>query len=206
MMTTIRPFQPDDLEDLYEVCLKTGDSGQDASHLHADHRLVGHIYAAPYGVLAPECCFVAEDRAGVAGYIVGAADTNGFAARCEEEWWPALRRSYPAPRGVPTPDWDLDRMRSWQIHHPYFAPRRVIELYPSHLHINLLPRLQGRDVGRRLIQRWIEAMRAMGSPGLHFGVSHSNTRALRFYRLFGFEELVLPGRGPADGHWFAMTL
>ena len=45
-MAQIRPFRPDDLEGLYDVCLKTGDSGQDATPFYRDKHLLGAIYAA----------------------------------------------------------------------------------------------------------------------------------------------------------------
>ena len=59
-MATIRAYRPDDLAALYDICLTTGASGQDASALHSDPELVGHIYAAPYGVLEPDRVLVAE--------------------------------------------------------------------------------------------------------------------------------------------------
>ncbi len=34
----------------------------------------------PYARFSPECCLVAEDRQGVAGYILGAVDTRAFEA------------------------------------------------------------------------------------------------------------------------------
>jgi hypothetical protein len=96
-MTHIRPVVAADLDALYRIALLTGDSGADASALHKDPRLVGHIYAAPYATLSPETAFVAEDAAGVAGYIVGALDTRAFEARLERDWWPALRAEYADP-------------------------------------------------------------------------------------------------------------
>ena len=88
-------MRPDDLGALYEIALATGDNGQDASGQHQDGRMVGHIYAAPYATLEPGSAFVAEDRQGVAGYIVGTHDTDAFEARMEAEWWPPLRWSGP---------------------------------------------------------------------------------------------------------------
>ena len=93
----IRPYRPSDLDELYRICLLTGDAGQDATPLYQDLRLLGHIFAAPYGVLEPSLAFVAEDAAGVGGYIVGALDTQAFEERLESEWWPALRGRYPDP-------------------------------------------------------------------------------------------------------------
>ena len=43
----IRPYRPSDLDELYRICLLTGDAGQDATALYQDPRLLGHIFAAP---------------------------------------------------------------------------------------------------------------------------------------------------------------
>ena len=203
---TIRPAAPEDLDDLYRICLLTGDSGQDASALYRDARLVGHLYAAPYAVLEPESAFVVEDREGVGGYILGAVDTLAFEARLEAEWWPALRRAYADPAGDPNA-WGLDEVRAYQIHHPRPPPARITDPYPSHLHIDLLPRLQGRGVGKALIDRWLDHLRKTGSRGVHLGVSTANHRAIRFYRAYGFDEFQFANpRATPDSLYFVMAL
>ena len=58
-----------------------------------DPRILGHVFAAPYGLFEPSLAFVAEDEAGVGGYIVGALDSRAFEERLEADWWPALRLS-----------------------------------------------------------------------------------------------------------------
>jgi len=55
---------------LYQICLLTGDAGQDATSRHHDPKLLGHCVAAPYGLFEPSLAFAAEDASGVAGYIV----------------------------------------------------------------------------------------------------------------------------------------
>lgn len=203
---TIRPARPDDLAALYLIALATGDAGQDAAALYRDPQLVGHLYAAPYAVLEPDSAFVAEDAVGVGGYILGAADTLDFEARMEGEWWPALRARYPDPGGDPQ-GWGLDEVRSHQIHHPRAPPARITAPYPSHLHINLMPRLQGRGMGKALIDRWLERMREVGSRGVHLGVSPQNHRAIRFYRTYGFDEFRFPRPRPEpDALYFVTTL
>src|SRR5262245_16116909 len=87
----IRPHRPGDLEALYRICLLTGDDGQDATSLYNDPRLPGHFSAAPYGLFEPALAFVAQDTAGVGGYILGALDTPAFEQRLERTWWPHLR-------------------------------------------------------------------------------------------------------------------
>jgi ribosomal protein S18 acetylase RimI-like enzyme len=191
----IRDVQPGDLDALYRIALATGDSGGDAAQLYRDPELVGRLYAAPYAVLAPEFALVVEDAAGVGGYIVGVLDTLAFEARLEAEWWPALRRQYPDPTGDPH-SWNLDQVRAYQIHHPRPPPARIIDPYPSHLHINLLPRLQGRGLGQALIDAWLARIAAAGSRGAHLGVSPVNHRAIRFYRAYGLEEFRFPRPKP----------
>lgn len=185
----IRPYRPEDLEGLYQVCLKTGDSGQDATHLYRDRRLLGAIYAAPYGRYAPDLAFVVEDAGQVAGYVLGAADTRTFEALLEDRWWPMLRAAHADPQGVPwperTPDQHLERL----FHKPNTAPDAVVAAYPAHLHINLLPHLQGLGLGQRLIDTLADALRDVGARGLHLGVSEANTRAQRFYDIYGFTRL-----------------
>ena len=93
----IRSYRPADLGDLYRICLLTGDGGQDATCRYRDPTLLGHIVAAPYGLFEPSLAFVAADTSGVAGYIVGALDSQAFEKRLERDWWPRLRTRYPEP-------------------------------------------------------------------------------------------------------------
>ena len=53
----IRPFQPDDMDMLYRICLLTGNTGEDATGT-VDDRILGHRYAAPYVAFEPDLCFV----------------------------------------------------------------------------------------------------------------------------------------------------
>jgi len=178
----IRPYQPGDLEDLYRICLATGWAGDDASSLYADPKLVGHLFAAPYGVLFPECALVAEDAEGVAGYILGAADTAAFEARAEADWWPKLRATYTDPRGTPPAEWTADQQLAYAIHHPRLPRPALLARYPAHLHIDLMPRLQGQGMGRRMMDAWLGLVGSMGACGAHLECSSANARALRFYR------------------------
>lgn len=201
----IRGGRPADLDALYAVSLATGDAGGDAGALYADPRLIGHVYVGPYVALEPELVLVVEDTEGVGGYVLGTADTRGFEARQEERWWPALRAVYPDPAGPPD-RWTADQQRCHRIHHPPHAPDWLAGPYPAHLHINLLPRLQGRGLGRLLIEGWIDAVQSRGARGLHLGVDTTNIRAIRFYRACGFRELSRRAPQAPRATWFVRTL
>ena len=202
----IRAVESTDIDAIYHIALLTGASGQDATHLYGDGRLVGHIWAAPYALLEPGSAFVVVDHEGVAGYIVGALDTRAFDERLEAEWWPGLRSLYADPLPKRASQWSADETAGYLIHHPLRTPDAIVDPYPSHLHINLLPRLQGKGVGAALITRWLDHMRMRGSRGAHFAVSPANTRALHFYRTYGFIELSRENPPPYEPIWFAMKL
>jgi GNAT superfamily N-acetyltransferase len=95
---------------------------------------------------------------------------------------------------------------SYLIHHPGHAPSRVVGAFPAHLHINLLPRLQGQGLGAAMIDRWFAAMRDKGASGAHLGVGVANQRAIRFYRRYGLDELRPSGTPPGQVLWFARHL
>jgi ribosomal protein S18 acetylase RimI-like enzyme len=189
----IRPFRAEDLDALYAICLATGDHGQDAAAHYDDKRIVGEIYAAPYAVFEPDLAFVTEDDEGVGGYIVGTRDTRAFEALCEANWWPKLRLAHPHPRGTPPAAWSWDQQRALQIHRPFAIPDAVVAAAPAHLHINLLPRLQGQGLGQAMLDTWLWA--AGGKA--HLGCDVQNLRAQRFYDAYGFSRL--PSEPSAPG-------
>jgi ribosomal protein S18 acetylase RimI-like enzyme len=205
-MAEIRAVRPSDLDDLYRICLATGTGGEDASTLYRDPRLLGHVYAAPYAVLSPQSVFVVEDTKGVGGYIVGAPDTRDFETRLEAEWWPGLRSLCNDPAGEERAGWSQDQLISYKIHHPGRTANEIVEPYPSHLHINLLPHLRGGGIGRQLMERWLATVREMGSRGAHLAVGAANRRAIRFYRACGFHQLERPSKPAPAPVWFGIDL
>ena len=72
-------------------------------------------------------------------------------------------------------------------------PRRMliaeVDDYPAHLHIDLLPELQGRGFGRRLIDTLCAELARRGVPAVHLGMDAANTGARAFYDRLGFHEL-----------------
>jgi ribosomal protein S18 acetylase RimI-like enzyme len=185
----IRGYRPGDLRDLYRICLQTGDHGTDATAQFRDPDLLGHVYAAPYGMLEPSLAFVAEDQAGVGGYCLGALDSRAFEQHAEAEWWPPLRRRYAEPDAARREQWTRDEQVAYLIHHPWPSDDELLAGFPSHLHIDLLPRIQGGGNGRRLMDLQLAALRERGSRGVHLNVNAANLRALGFYHHLGFTEL-----------------
>ncbi len=184
--TTVRDALPSDTDDLYDVCLRTGDEGQDASGWMLRPRLLGDIFVGPYLRFAPELALTADDGSRAAGYALAVLDTDRFEATLETEWWPALRDIYPQP--APGPRGAEDELLAL-VHDPELSRHPPLPGFPSHLHIDLLEHLRGQGLGERMMLELFRRLRSAGSPGVHLGVAAANTGAQRFYARLGFVEL-----------------
>jgi len=184
---SIRPLRAgnkDEIDRLYEICLLTGDAGNDASSMYTDPRLLGELYVGAYATLHPEFAFVLVDGTDQpVGYAVGVADSLAFDRELEGQWWPPLRAAYSQVKftaGSPDSDLIQTLMRWAPTHHD------VASRYPAHFHIDILPQAQGEGRGRELLFTLLNAFWAAGVLGVHLGVSAKNTRAIGFYEHVGF--------------------
>ena len=53
--------------------------------------------------------------------------------------------------------------------------------YPAHLHLNVLPRAQGRGVGPALLAAAVDRLARRRVAGVHVGVGPANARANAFW-------------------------
>ncbi len=186
----IRAYRPDDLDSIYDICVRTADAGGDARGVYVDDRLMGDIFAVPYVTLEPEHAHLLDDGSGTpVGYVLGTADTARFVHRYRAEWIPAIDGRYPEPAEPPVTPSDL--MLGLHLH-----PERMLvpELagYPAHLHIDLLPEWQGRGWGRRLMDAFLAGVHAAGARHVHLGMVPGNTVARAFYDRLGFTVIPVP--------------
>jgi ribosomal protein S18 acetylase RimI-like enzyme len=202
----IRPARPGDEPGAYHVCLKTGNHGQDAEALYRDDPdALGRIFVGPYLAFEPELSLILEDEQGICGYALGALDSRVFYQRYDTEWRDKLCAQFAAPQGDPR-HWTPVQRVYHAYHHPdYFCPEPY-DAYPSHLHIDLLPRAQGRGHGRRMIEQVMGLLRRRGSPGAHLGVSMLNTRAHAFYSHLGFRALARTGQAGDECLYMGIAL
>ena len=189
----IRPSTPSDIDAAYHVCLKTGDSGADGTHLYPDDpKALGRIYVGPYIVYEPDLAFVLEDKEGVCGYVLGALDSARFYKRYLEEWVPKMQADHPEPTGDPA-RWTPTQQLYYEYHHPVVHYPPSFAPYPSHLHIDMVQRAQGKGNGKRMMDFLLRKMIDLGSPGTHLAMSGVNTRAFQFYTKLGFVEIDRTG-------------
>jgi ribosomal protein S18 acetylase RimI-like enzyme len=185
-MTHIRQFAPGDESALAEICLLTADAGADATGILEDDAIWANMFVLPYVARAPDFAFVVEaDDGQVVGFIVMAPDTDAFEDWFYDTWWPQFNLRWPEPA--------TDLTRHDALLKYAYARRgginRYAAEYPAHLHIDLLPQMQGAGWGRRLIETGKERLREAGVPGLHLVAVSDNTGALSFYSRVGFTAL-----------------
>jgi ribosomal protein S18 acetylase RimI-like enzyme len=147
------------------------------------------VYVGAYLAFEPELSLVLEDQIGICGYALAALDTKAFHHRYVNEWLPPLRQRRPPPSD-PSTAWGRDE-QLWNLyHHPeLFVPESYVA-HPSHLHIDLLPRAQGRGLGRVMMTELLGLLAARGSPGVHLAMAADNHRAAAFYAKLGFNEIA----------------
>jgi ribosomal protein S18 acetylase RimI-like enzyme len=184
-MSVIRRYVASDFDAIGDICLRTAESGGDATGLYVSDELMPDIFARPYLLFEPELAFVLDDGQRAAGYILGSADTRRFVQRYRAEWLPRFSQKYVHDNPPST--------RDELIRHLGFTPERLLipelEAYPAHLHIDLLPPFQRRGYGRALMAELVQALRERGVPGLHLSMDPANENARAFYDRLGFREL-----------------
>ena len=183
---SIRSYKSADTSAAYEICLKTGNSGQDATHLFSDPLVLGHIYVGPYMEFEPQSVFILEDDQGPCGYIIGVLDSQTYYQWMHSEWLPKIRVDYKKPTGDPD-TWN----KTEKITNLLFQPesQRLFPDFPAHLHIDLLSRAQGKGQGKLMMDRFIDYLRYNKISGVHLELSSKNDRAFNFYRKYGMQEL-----------------
>ncbi|HQE46153.1 MAG TPA: GNAT family N-acetyltransferase [Rhodoglobus sp.] len=178
----IRLYRPADRADVYDVCVRTAAAGGDATGIYSSDDLMPDVFAGPYLAFQPDLAFVVDVGDRVAGYVIAAADTRAFVERVRQEWVPTFASKYPEPSPTDAPivamGVDPERM---------LVPE--VDEYPAHLHIDLLPELQGQGCGRALIDTLRTELARRGIPGLHLTMDPANLPARAFYDRLGFVEL-----------------
>lgn len=182
----IRPYRTSDRDALFDICTLTADAGKGAVGMLPDDSLWGLLFAVPYVERQPDLCWVVESADGrTVGYLVATDDTEAFEQWFHDEWWPRQRAHFPDTEGRNAKEAELltygnDRRAGREEHSGE---------YPAHLHINLLPQMQGQGLGRQLLDTLFAELRERGVPALHLGINPANTAAGLFYERVGMTRI-----------------
>ncbi|KAK6362357.1 hypothetical protein TWF730_006051 [Orbilia blumenaviensis] len=189
---------------LFDVCKKTVGPALRAG---IPNLIAPYIWNVPYLRLCPEYCFSVDDGDGNAvGYVICAPNTAEFVTKWREEYLPVLESLDPLlkqPEMDPPADWSLDITLGvlQLLYNPedmlHAVCPRLLEEYPAHLHIDILPEYQRRGFGKMLMEALWGRLRVAGIGGLHLVMEGRNVDAERFYKAIGysrFDEVVDEGK------------
>jgi ribosomal protein S18 acetylase RimI-like enzyme len=197
----IETFNKDYEKDIINICYRTGFYGEDLTEkrLFKDKKLFAMRFVLHYTHFQPEYCFVYKVDERVVGYLVGTDDTKRQGADFLKTMHPRiLRRMYLYSWWYSLDSFYLMK-RFLQSDTEIPLDDSIIDMYPAHLHMNVLPGFQSRGIGQQLLDTFVAAMRARGVPGIHLGTSSANVKAVPFYEKNKFILL----RQYADDMWNA---
>ena len=127
------------------------------------------------------------------GYILSTPQTISFYEWLEKSWLPQLRLRYPLESTQKEAFSSNEKNLITRIHTDISIiddeNQKLFTTYPAHLHIDLLPALQGKGCGRTLIQTLFTHLKSIACPGIHLGLSRENEGAFAFYTKMGFSVL-----------------
>jgi GNAT superfamily N-acetyltransferase len=63
----------------------------------------------------------------------------------------------------------------------------ILETYPAHLHIDILPEYQRKGYGTIMINAFLGAIKRQGAIGVHLDMVQHNVTARVFYESVGFQ-------------------
>jgi ribosomal protein S18 acetylase RimI-like enzyme len=190
----VRPYRREDRDAIRRIVFETGFMGESAAWYWRDAESFAEVWSGYYTDREPESAFVVAERGEVLGYLLGCVDSRrapGPRTAIARQLW---RRQLLLRPGTAGFFWRTlgdvvrePRVPSGELDDPRF---------PSHLHIDLLPPARGRGAGRRLLEAWLERLRAVGSPGCHLGTLAENAAAIAFFERLGFARHGAPVRVP----------
>ncbi|KAM0327451.1 hypothetical protein ACHAQA_005739 [Verticillium albo-atrum] len=216
-MAFIRPYQPGDFDAAAHICRAT--LPPSLSPFPHAFRLAPYIWTHPYTLLSPKTCHVLDDGSGRAvGYCIGCPDVQAFGAAygryVNEVLEPSAEVEPPRSTEVKEP-WAIDGVVNeqalLQLAHDFdLAVLQGKEvLWGTHratMHIDLLDEWQGKGWGRKLIEAFVESVRAETGygQGVHIGIAGDNGKVVAFYEKVGFR--LQPGGEKEGGIWMVKDL
>jgi GNAT superfamily N-acetyltransferase len=201
-MVGCRPYAPTDRAAIRDISFRTGFMGESVARFWAHAESWADVWTSYYTDGEPESLSVATIDGTVVGYLAGCVDTAAMRPTVDELLATAIRKHrLLVRRGTAgflaraIVDGLRDRGRATG---EFIDPR-----WPAHLHIDLLQEARGIGLGAALMQRWLDRLRELGSPGCHLATLFENARAVSFFEQSGFRShgqlSLVPGMRGHDG-------
>ena len=186
--SVIRPYGPQDRPAVRRICCETALMGEPSSLFFDDDELFADALTAYFTDYEPGSCFVAERDQDVVGYLLGAKDVGRMEKIFADKilvplLMKAMRRGTLFRRKNAA---FLSRVLFGFVKGEFRAPDFSKE-YPATLHINITKACRGAGIGARLINAYLDYVRAQAVRGVHCATM--SDAAGRFYRKQNFRLL-----------------
>lgn len=186
--TEVRGFVEADRAGLLELFARVGE-GSPTESLWGHPESEAAIYLTPYLDREPESLFVALLDNHLVGYLTGCVDSTAFPT--EDERMETAVRAHKLFRRRETRAFFIRAMRDItgaKLRRQPTAGELSDPRWPAHLHVNVAPEGRGTGLADELMRRWIDRLTESGSPGCYLQTLTENTRAVRFFRRWGFDD------------------
>jgi GNAT superfamily N-acetyltransferase len=176
----VRPYASADRRSVREICVRTAWLGGEGEEIIPDDWIWAEVLTRHFTDVEPEHATLVErtsDRA-VVGYLLGTCDVRAFEKRVIASLPRILLRSATAaialrPRRRRAALALLRSLAKGEL----VVPERVRERCPATFRFNVLPEARGRGLGARLLDRYLEQMRALSLEGVHVQTLSENQPA-----------------------------
>lgn len=147
-------------------------------------------------LLSPATCFILDDGAGRAvGYIIGTPSTTQFIEKWKKDFIPTVDDQIVPKPDASTEDELMNRDNVKDLRKSVYSGEcsmlqsspDLLEKYPAHLHVDILPEFQNKGHGKKLIDTFLHNIQELEAGGVHLGMLASNENARRFYERLGFQ-------------------
>ena len=182
-MPTIRTARKTDLADAEYICIQTADEILRKTEKRA--KITALMFSTYYINEETEHCFVLEDKGKVVGYILCAPSAKRFAKLYRKDNLKKIS--------------DLSALWAFIA---FFGPVKYSLLkgkYPAHLHIDILEEYQSAGYGKQLMSTLLKHLKKSNIKGVMLSCSANNSRAIAFYKKFGFKKIVTAFGGTLMG-------
>jgi len=187
----IVPYEPKYRDAVRRCVFETGWGGESVAPFFPDLEMFADMLVLYYTDHASDYSYIPLVDGEPAGYLLGEPDTEKYNRTMKNEIFPRILKNLMHGRYRPgrTGIRYLARGLRQELSGENTTP--PLDMFPAHLHIDLFAPYRRFGLGTRLINHYLEALRALGTPGLHLGSSTSHTEALPFYEKLGFRRFAV---------------
>lgn len=193
-MVFIRLYNSCDRPTVRKICCDSADLGGPVENFFHDREVFADLITNYYTDFQPRSLWVADYQGKAVGYLSGCLDSRRYMRVMFTRIIPAvfiraLARGVFWHRDV----WQLLKAAVKSLLLGSFNRKDTFDAYPAHLHINLDDAFRHQGLGAKLVEHFLEQIKAAHLAGVQASVCQDNRNACAFFERMKFSVL---GRYP----------